>query len=163
MIEITVQLPQSPASLRARINAIARPRRSALQSPRNVLRHHDEDPKKPYWGHWDESRFSLWPQQRRRWTNLHLWSPQFDGEVRPTAAGTDLRIRASLGTYATMSYLVVLGLLLFMAISLMLRAPLTACIALGFAVILACVLYAQLRCGLAGLVARLDRGEHDSR
>lgn len=159
MIEATVQLARSPESLRASINAIARPRRGGLHSPHNALKHHEDDPQKPYWGHWQESRFSLRPQSRGRWTNLHLWSTQFDGEARLSATGSELWIRASFGTYATTIYLILLSLLLFTAIAWMLHEPLTACIVLGLAAALVYGLYAQLRRGLANLMAALDRRE----
>lgn len=157
MIETTAQLSRSPESLRARINAIARPRRGGLHSPHSALKHHEDDPQKPYWGHWQESRFSLRPQQRSRWTNLHLWSTQFDGEVHLSATGSELWIRAGFGTYATTIYLILLSLLLFTAIAWMLHDPLAACIPLGLAAALVYGLRAQLRRGLAKLNAELDQ------
>jgi hypothetical protein len=161
MIETTVQIPLSPEALRGRVNAIARPRRGALQSPRNALRYDEHDTEKPYCGHWEAARLSLRPQSRGRWTNLHLWSTQFDGEVRPAAMGSALWIRASFGAYATSSYLVVLGLLLLTGISLMLHDPFAACIPLAFAAALVMALRAKLRRDLLRFVALLDETGSD--
>ncbi len=161
MIETTAQIPLSPETLRARVNAIARPRRGALQSPRNALRHDEHDTEKPYWGHWEASRFSLRPQSRGWWTKLPLWSTQFDGEARPAAMGSALWIRASFGTHSTSSYLVVLGLLLLTGISLMLHDLLAACIALALAAALVMTLGVKFRRGPSRIVAMLDEAGPD--
>lgn len=159
MIETTVRLRRGPDSLRARINAITSPRRGVLETSRKALRQRDDATTKPYWVHWDQARFALRPQQRRHWRNLHQWLAQFDGEVRPSATGSELRIRASLGTYATATYLIVLSLMLFMVIGLMLSDPLVACTALGLAAALVYGVRVQLQRGLAKLIAALDRDE----
>lgn len=155
MIELTLEIPVSADALRARINALARPRRGVLHSPSNRLTYHQNDAAKPFWGHWDDERFHLRPQSQSAWVQTHLWSPQFDGEVEPSATGVRVRIRASYGLHATTVYGFVLILLALMGFGWILHSPLVACMPIGLGVALVGALRWQLRRAQAALVRRL--------
>lgn len=155
MIELTVELQDRPEAVLRRVNALARPRRGGLQSPRNRLRHHDTDPGKPFWGHWEGGRFALQPQALSRWFRWHLWLPGFEGEVQPSAKGSRLWLRASFGLHATMVYSCALIVLALSGFHWLLQSQLAACIPLGLAVALVAALHAQLRSALRRLAAQL--------
>jgi hypothetical protein len=112
MLRMEAALMLTPAELRSRLNALARPRRGVLHSPRNELLHDKADESKPYWGHWAANRFSLSPQRVSRWHSGDQWRAHFDGELEPAPPGCIVRIRASLGLWPTITGSMTIALLL---------------------------------------------------
>jgi hypothetical protein len=115
MLRSSATLALTPAQLKARINAVARPRRGVLHSPRNELLHGDADDCKPYWGHWAANRFSLSPQKRSRWHTGDQWQAHFDGELEPVPQGCLLRVQTSFGFGLTLPGSVAIAVLLISA------------------------------------------------
>lgn len=152
------KLPISVGTVKRRLNALARPRRGLLHTPDNSFDDSEDDPGKPWCGHWQDGRFRLRHQQVSGWHTLHQWRPHFDGQVATVEGGNMVRVQASLGTAQSVTVLLIgLALLGTGLINIPLQHFdwLVSC---GLAALLVGGAYAYLTWALRRLPARLAGG-----